>query len=339
MTTHLNFNITPSNSQFGDSAFFVSNIYTPSKYLIDCGQLSFKFSQLNSIKYVFISHTHMDHFYGFDKIIRSFINSGEKITIYGPKNIADNIRSKIMGYSWNLISGNSLNIVAVDIEQEMLTTLISSENGFNMVQIENEALVGNESFVLEDNFKVSYQKFDHDITSLGYKIEEYDRVKLNEAKIDELNYIKHSWIRDLKNFYLRDEPSGELKIKTKEGNSVTIEAKDLFYLLEHIPSQSIAYITDCAPTQKNIEKAISLSKEVDVLLIETVFTKVDKEHAIAKKHLSTDAVSEIIKQAKPKYFYPFHFSSRYSKNRSLITREIAKFDSRLIELYKNNYKT
>ncbi|MCR4316723.1 MAG: MBL fold metallo-hydrolase [Planctomycetes bacterium] len=71
---------------------------------------------------VFISHTHMDHFGGFDKLLRSMINEegGKRITLYGPPGIIQCVRGRISGYVWNLIDAEAFGFDIFEIRGESL---------------------------------------------------------------------------------------------------------------------------------------------------------------------------------------------------------------------------
>uniref|UniRef100_UPI0025DD97C2 MBL fold metallo-hydrolase n=1 Tax=uncultured Chryseobacterium sp. TaxID=259322 RepID=UPI0025DD97C2 len=78
-------------------------------YLCDCGEASLlTVKEVQSVSAVFISHTHIDHFSNFDGIFRHQIGSGEKVVICGPKNIHQQIESRLKSYTWNLIDENAI---------------------------------------------------------------------------------------------------------------------------------------------------------------------------------------------------------------------------------------
>src|SRR5207247_454355 len=54
---------------------------------------------------VFVSHTHIDHFIGFDHLLRMFLARDLRLDLFGPPGIIANVRGKLAGYTWNLVDG------------------------------------------------------------------------------------------------------------------------------------------------------------------------------------------------------------------------------------------
>src|SRR6266487_5997046 len=52
---------------------------------------------------VFVSHTHMDHFIGFDRLLRIALGRQKALRIYGPPGLIENVAGKLRGYTWNLV--------------------------------------------------------------------------------------------------------------------------------------------------------------------------------------------------------------------------------------------
>ena len=52
---------------------------------------------------VFVTHMHIDHFIGFDLILRSLLRRERPLRVFGPPGITGCVEGKLAGYSWNLI--------------------------------------------------------------------------------------------------------------------------------------------------------------------------------------------------------------------------------------------
>ncbi|MEE9185493.1 MAG: hypothetical protein V3U81_00590 [Candidatus Binatia bacterium] len=88
------------NGPFDDPALFVGFRYERRALLFDLGHIeSLTTREILKLTDVFVSHTHMDHFIGFDTLLRCSLNRKSKIRIFGPKGIIENIKGKLAGYT------------------------------------------------------------------------------------------------------------------------------------------------------------------------------------------------------------------------------------------------
>ncbi len=71
--------------------------------LFDMGDLSaLSTRDLLRVSRVFVSHMHMDHFIGFDALLRVHVGREKTIRITGPEGICERVHHKLQGYEWDL---------------------------------------------------------------------------------------------------------------------------------------------------------------------------------------------------------------------------------------------
>src|SRR4051812_4176556 len=91
------------NGPFGDPGLFVELRWQGSAVLFDLGRNDgLPAAEMLKVTHVFVSHTHMDHFIGFDRVLRLFLNRDRRLFLYGPEGIIDCVGGKLSGYVWNL---------------------------------------------------------------------------------------------------------------------------------------------------------------------------------------------------------------------------------------------
>ena len=56
--------------------------------------------QLLRVSHVFGSHTHMDHFAGFDHLLRLLLGRDKTVALYGPSGFIDRVEHKLKAYTW-----------------------------------------------------------------------------------------------------------------------------------------------------------------------------------------------------------------------------------------------
>src|SRR5690606_28376176 len=91
------------NGPFGDPGLFVELRWHGRAVLFDLGRNDgLPAADLFKVTHVFVSHTHMDHFIGFDRVLRLFLNRDRRLQLFGPEGITECVAGKLSGYVWNL---------------------------------------------------------------------------------------------------------------------------------------------------------------------------------------------------------------------------------------------
>lgn len=317
-----NFIIKSINSPFEDSVFFVRNVYKKSAFLMDCGRIgNISNSELLSITDVFVSHTHMDHFYGFDRLLRGFIRADKRIRFFGPPGFIDNVKGKLAGYTWNLIKSYTLVIEVWELLSDIINVAVfEARKGF----VPYQYTVEKSSIDLHDGFTLEYEFFDHGTISVGYRIKEPVHINIKKGAMEAYDYKKGPWVTELKNNLREKKKVGKINVETKNG----VVLKDISELEEELiiysPPQDITYITDVAPTFENYKKALDFAFESYILFIEGMFLKEDVLHAIDKKHLTIDMAKNIFSMTRTRYVHFFHFAPKYEQIKNIFFERLYK---------------
>jgi ribonuclease Z len=82
-------------------------------------------------------------------------------------------------------------------------------------------------------------------------------------------------------------------------------------ILQIVPGQKIAYVTDTACTPANAAKIVELARGADYLFIEAAFLDAERERAGERHHLTALQAGQLARQAGVARAIPFHFSPRY----------------------------
>ena len=92
------------NNFFEDPCVYVRVLREKRAFLFDLGDISrLSPSDIQKISDVFVTHTHIDHFIGFDILLRALLRRESPLRIFGPANIIGCVEGKLKGYTWNLI--------------------------------------------------------------------------------------------------------------------------------------------------------------------------------------------------------------------------------------------
>src|SRR4030043_647395 len=124
------------NPPFEDPSLYVRIMREKRAFLFDIGTISsLKPGDLQKITDVFVTHTHIDHFIGFDLLIRALLRRELPLRVYGPANIADCVEGKLNGYTWNLIREYPLKIEVFSVDGDTIAaSRFDAENGFARIE-------------------------------------------------------------------------------------------------------------------------------------------------------------------------------------------------------------
>ncbi len=308
------------NEAYGDPALFVPFSHDRSAYLFDIGDISpLSARNLLKISRVFVSHTHMDHFIGFDSLLRIILGREKTLYLYGPEGFLENLEGKLAGYSWNLVNNYSSSLF---LEASELTPFYlikrrySCRKQFRQV-CEDVSLETSVPAVLyeDEAHRVKAVILDHGLPCLGFCLEESYHINIRKDMLRHLGLRAGPWLKRLKQaVYSGSDPGRLIRAPSDSGTGEekTFRLGDLMNDLAVITrGKKISYIADAAYTPSNISKIRMLARNSDHLFIEAPFLEADLEHATRKKHLTARQAGEVAGLTNSGRFTLFHFSPRY----------------------------
>ena len=256
----------PVNGPFEDPSVYVRVLREKRAFLFDAGDISgLSARQLLKITDVFITHTHIDHFIGFDTILRALLKRETPVTFYGPEGIIDCIEGKLSGYTWNLIAEYPLLVNVVEIRNdEILRASFRANEEFRRNDLDH---VEYAMTVLDGPLlSVNTVLLEHDVPSLGYAIKEKIHINIDKAMLEKRGFTVGPWLGRLKD--LIREGRLDDAVDTGKGELTVRELTDIYAITE---GQKVSYVMDTSPTDSNIEKIIEFVCDSDSLYIEAYF--------------------------------------------------------------------
>ncbi len=314
------------NGPFDDPGLYIPFLFENRAILFDLGDIhSLSTRDLLKISHVFISHTHIDHFIGFDRILRIFLGREKDLYLYGPRGFLGNVEGKLAAYAWNLVKNYKykLRLYLTEVRPDcLLTREYLCQNEFVPTHRAVKQPV-KEVLYEEPAFRVSSAILDHRIPCLGFAIKERFHININRDKIAALQLHTGPWLTEFKQaLYDGKNPDSEFKVKTGNKAVQQFRLGDLADQIAMItPGQKITYIADVVYNSKNKDRIASLAKDSDHLFIEAAFLEADKDIALEKNHLTARQAGVLAAMARVKQFTIFHFSPRYTDQAHLLQEE------------------
>jgi len=318
------------NDPFSDPGLFIPFLFERRALLFDLGNLS-KLSarDLLKISHIFVTHTHMDHFIGFDTLFRILLGREKEIHLFGPLGFLQRVEAKLSAYTWNLIENyeNTLCITVSEVRKDsvMRQRYTSKERFKSMGEIEEDLFKG--TLVSEQHFSIGAAVLDHKIDCIGLCLKEHFSINIIKEGLRELNLPAGPWLLEFKEALYEGRDLSQLFRVFWQDDDKT--PRERYFVLGDLkqkiarvsPGQKITYIADIIGSPENIAKAVDLARDSHHLFIEAPFLDADRDIAKKKYHLTAREAGLIAREARVQAITPFHFSPRYFRREQELIQE------------------
>jgi len=308
------------NDPFEDPAVYLDSKYRRDGILFDLGDLRALVPRnILKVRHVFVSHAHMDHFIGFDHLLRVRLGRELPLHLYGPPGFLLRLENKLQAYTWNLVENYATDFVLAATEvrpPERITRCYRCRTGFRPE--EGEVTDRFDGLLVEERlFSVRTDLLDHGIPCLAFRFEEKTRINFKRNVLEEMGLPTGPWLMDLRQRILEGDPDDEpVRAWWKDGEGVTAERilpLGLFRerAVKKSPGMVISYVTDATFTDGNVRRIVSLAEGSDLLFIEATFLQAERDKAFLKRHLTACQAGWLARRAGAKRMVLFHFSPKY----------------------------
>ncbi|HEY0666410.1 MAG TPA: MBL fold metallo-hydrolase [Gallionella sp.] len=321
------------NGASGDPLLYVDCLFERRALLFDLGEIrALPPRKMMRISDVFVSHAHMDHFIGFDWLLRILLGRNRDLNLFGPPGFLAQVEHRLSSYTWNLVqnyaSDFTLRVTEVDGSEAGRRTSFHCRNRF-LREVETAVHFPGNVLVRDAALLVRCAMLDHGgIPCMAYALEERAHVNVWKNRLQETGLPVGAWLRELKQAVLRNEPESYLvRVVWQQDGAARerlVPLAELKPALRIVPGQKIAYVTDVAWHRDNAERIVELARGADLLYIEAPFLERDAEHGLRKFHLTARQAGELARAANAGSVTAMHFSPRYQgEERALLRAELA----------------
>jgi ribonuclease Z len=306
------------NGRFGDPALFVEMLHRREALLFDAGDLSpLSARDLLRITHLFVSHMHMDHFVGFDALLRVHVGREKVIRVVGPEGIIERVGHKLLGYDWDLVERYETDLVFDVVEVGARRPAKAARFRFKR-RFERESLTV-PAAIEPPGLRIETALLEHHGPCLGFAVSEPAHVNVWKSRLEAGGFQTGQWLQALKAAVVAGAPDDQ---PIRIGERDIRPLRELRELVTVTRGQKIAYVTDVADRPANREKIARLAREADLLFLESRFSAADAAQARDRAHLTTTAAGEIARAAGVRRLEPFHFSPRYEGEEERMLSEV-----------------
>jgi ribonuclease Z len=270
--------------------------------------------RLLKLAHAVVTHTHMDHFIGFDQLLRVALRREGPLAITGPPGFLASARGRIAAYSWNLIGRYPVCLRVQEVDGDVLRVEeYSGASRMRPVELPDARFTG--TVHAERAFRLEAAVLDHGIPVLGIVLRETRHLAVNRDLLRRRGLVPGPWLK-------------ELKDAVRGGETVNTEG-----LIVEGEGQVVAYLTDLAGSDENLGRAEALARGADLLLCEAAFLDEDRALAVERNHLTARQAGALARRAGVKRLAVFHLSPRYEGREAEVFAEASQaFGAPVLEL-------
>ena len=307
------------NPPFGDPGLYVGLRHQGRAMLFDLGRIDRQpAAALLKITHVFVSHTHMDHFIGFDHLLRLFLAREQHLDLYGPPGIIANVRGKLAGYTWNLIESYPFTLTVHEVSlQQVESVHLPARSAFTPEPRGARPFRG--ELVDTPDLLVTAVHLDHRIPCLGFALSEKTRLNVRPERLEDLGLPAGRWLNQLKEAVRARQPDETpIRVEWHEGSTQRSAVFPLAELRDRLlietRGQKIAYVVDTVFNRPNLARISELARGADVFFCESLFLDADRDQASKRYHLTARQAGSLARAAGAARLETFHFSARYDRD-------------------------
>lgn len=290
----------------GDPGLYLDLRGLKDALMFDIGDNPLSNSDLVRVRALFISHTHIDHWIGFDRLLRCLLGTERTVHVFGPPGMADYVRGRVQGYVWNLTFEAHLTFIVHELDGDAFQVVKYSledrfREGHDLGRSEPHGGVAHRG----DGWRVEFAELDHSTTCLGWAFVEEDKYRFDPARLAAVGLTPGPEL-------------AELKARFIAGQDVLRASA----LGDFARGRRIAYVTDTGFSQKSIDAVRRLADKADVLYCEATYPDGDLDKARAVRHLTGGQCGALAKASEAQRLVPFHFSRRYAADPTEILADV-----------------
>ena len=318
------------NDAFGDPGLYVDFRDERRALLFDFGDVSaLPPRKLLRISDAFISHTHVDHFVGFDHWLRVVLGRKPHATLTGGPGLIERVEHKFAAYTWNVVHRYEvpLAVTVREVQPEGPGRQASFCSRNRFAREDGEPWMPHGDVLhSEEAFRVRGRFLDHEILCLAFALEEATHVNVWKNRLAEWGLATGPWLREARRAIAAGAPDDTpiaIAWHDRDGeHALSRTLGELRPAFELVPGRRIGYVTDLRYTAANVQALEELLAGVDILFIESVFMQSEADHAARKNHLTAAQAGTIARRVGARAVVPLHFSPRYEGRAADVIAEL-----------------
>lgn len=307
------------NGSTGDPVLYLDFPDADDAVLFDAGDIhALSDEELADLTAVFVTHHHVDHFIGFDRIVRANIDSDKTLSVFGPVGTIQKTYDRIRSYEYQFFPFQKITLRITEVGEGVLRTgLLECRKRFPQPEIIETPWNGGPIFE-GSHYTVEAGHLDHTVPCLGFSLTEREHFRLNRGLLETGSLRPGLWVAQVLRA-LREGTIARLKIEIQGGQFSGVQLAQQYFT--QVPGAKLAYIVDTAWSDLSSPVLLNLARDADQLYCDSFYSENEAKSAEKHRHLTARRAASLAREARVKHLTLIHFSKRYAGRYDKLLKE------------------
>lgn len=298
------------NGSTGDPVLYVDYPGMNDALLFDAGDLCrLPMDRLRDLEAVFITHHHVDHFIGLDRIVRANMDSEKTLHIFGPINTIRKVYDRIVSYDYQYFPFQKITLKVTEVVGNLLRSAdLECTRRFPPPVITESAWAG-PTLYCNDFLAVEAAATDHTVPGLAFALVEQAGYHPDPDRLGSGLLKPGPWVQEVQARLRRGAPLQETI--AIQGGQFTLAQLAADYFAKTAANR-VTYITDTYLSAQVAGPLARLAHRARKLYCDCYYADSEEKSAQKHRHMTVSKAATLARDAKVEELILIHFASRYA---------------------------
>lgn len=312
------------NGSAGDPVLYLDYPGSDNALLFDGGENDrLDKGKLADLEAVFVTHHHVDHFIGLDRVIRANLDHDKTLHVFGPVNTITKVYDRVKSYEYPFFPFMRLAIEVHELDGDTERVgRFGCRTKFAPPVLSERPWAGPVCYANE-HLAVEAIPVVHTVPCLAFALVERDGYHPDPDKLRRGLLKGGDWVGEALRL-LRAGAPGDTAL-TIQGGNFPLAALAGQYFTQSSGAR-VAYVTDTLFAEELRPSLVRLARGAWRLYCDSFYAKAQAKDALKHRHMLSVQAAELAKAAKVEQLILMHFSSRYAgKGEALLAEAVEVF--------------
>ena len=309
------------NGSTGDPLLYLDYPGSDNALLFDAGEsCRLTMKQLADLEAVFLTHHHIDHFVGFDRILRANLDHDKTLVIVGPPRTIERVYARATAYDHSFFPFMKLELEVRELHGGFLRIGRFGCAGKFAAPVVTEEPWSTPICYRTNALHVEAVPVVHTVPCFAYALVEAGGWHPDPDKLAVGSLKPGAWVAATLEL-LRSNADMAAEVTIDGGSRKLGDLAERYFT--QTAGARIAYITDTLLTDELRPSLVKLAKNAAFLYCDSFYASSQSKDAAKHKHMMTHQAAELAKAAKVDQLILIHHATRYAGRYEALLAEAA----------------